>query len=85
VTRAKVEPGAGKSMKREVEDGEEKLRKRKRREERREWRRALQAKESEYWDTMYDRGRRLVFGMGLPHDPLRGIQLLRRTICVCAP
>jgi hypothetical protein len=44
----------------------------------REWRRALRAKEDEYWDTLYDRGRRMVLGMGLPHDPLRGIQLLRR-------
>jgi hypothetical protein len=64
---------------------EKKQRKRKRREEkegRREWRRALREKEEEYWDALYDRGRRMVFGMGLPHDPRRGIQLLRRTACL---
>ncbi len=64
------------------EEEEKKQRKRKRREEkvgRREWRRALREKEEEYWDALYDRGRRMVFGMGLPHDPRRGIQLLRRT------
>ncbi len=33
--------------------------------------------EGEYWDIVYDRGRRMILGMGLPRMPSKGKDLLK--------